>query len=86
MNLNCALSVGRLGLYFLVILFRQTSPRRGRMIYVLVPQHVLTLMSLDSAAEGRERAWGEADGLQMLVLKCVDACTSLGFDPCSAPW
>ena len=56
------------------------------MIYVLVPQHVLTLMSLDSAAEGRERAWGEADGLQMLVLKCVDACTSLGFDPCSAPW
>ena len=48
------------------------------MIYVLVPQHVLTLMSLDSAAEGRERAWGEADGLQMLVLKCVDACTSLG--------
>ena len=56
MNLNCALSVGRLGLYFLVFVFRQTSPRRGRMIHVLVPRHVLTLMSLDGAAEGRERA------------------------------
>ena len=55
MNLNCALSVGRLGLY-LVFLFRQTSPRRGRMIHVLVPRHVLTLMSLDGAAERRERA------------------------------
>ena len=51
-----ALSVGGLGLSLLVTLFRQTSPKRGRMIHVLVPQHVLTLTPLDSAAEGRESA------------------------------
>ena len=51
-----ALSVGGLGLSLLVTLFRQTSPKGGRMIHVLVPQHVLTLTPLDSAAEGRESA------------------------------
>ena len=49
-------SVGGLGLYLLVTLLRQASPKRGRMIHVLVPQHVLTLIPLDSAAEGRESA------------------------------
>lgn len=55
-NLNGHYLLGGWVLYLLVTLLRQASPKRGRMIHVLVPQHVLTLIPLDSAAEGRESA------------------------------